>query len=392
MPEPRPHILFLTRWYPNRFDPMPGLFIRRHATAVAAMADVTVLYVHPSDCKTVKSSEVEHTTSGNFEEYIIYYPVLKPAIPGVQLLRAIHYYIHLYRGMRLIFRNRRPASLIHVNILTRLGLFALLVKTFMRIPYIVTEHWSRYLPITNTYRGLIRKMLTKRVACKAGAMTAVTYNLKRAMEYHGIRNPDFEVVPNVVEHNFFEPPLNQENTKTLLHVSCFEDRSKNISGLLRAVASLARIRSDFRLLLVGEGQDLEQMKTYANQLQLGKWVTFTGLAEGGELLRLYHAACCLVMFSNYENMPVVINESLACGKPVIATAVGGIPEVIDTSRGILVPPGDEEALYRAMDTMLDHAFSYDATAIREYALSMFSQDVIGARFMEIYQQVLRKQP
>lgn len=367
---------------------MPGLFIRRHAIAVAADADVTVLYVHPADSKEVRSREIEQFSSANFKEYIIYYPAITINYPGVQFFRAILYFIHLLKGMRIVARAGKPIDIIHVNILTRLGLFALLTKAFTGIPYVVTEHWSRYLPVTNTYRGRARKMITRLVAGKAAALTAVTLNLKQAMERHGIRNTNFFVVPNVVENGFFEPTLYQGNTKTLLHVSCFEDRSKNISGLLRAIASLSQVRTDFRVLMVGEGQDWQQLKNYCDELQLSERVFFTGLAEGRDLLKMYQSASCLVMFSNYENMPVVINESLACGKPVIATAVGGIPEIIDPTRGILLAPGDEEALYRAMDYMLDHVEGYDAPALRDYALGRFSQEAVGSRFLEIYHQVL----
>ena len=93
------------------------------------------------------------------------------------------------------------------------------------------------------------------------------------------------------------------------------------------------------------------------------------------------------MFSDYENSPCVIAEAFASGLPVIATRTGGIPEHVHDDNGILVAPGDEEGLARALASMLDHAGEYDAVKIREYALRNFGPDAVGRRFHDLYLKV-----
>ncbi|MGC8866087.1 MAG: glycosyltransferase [Bacteroidales bacterium] len=385
------HILFITRWYPNKEDPMPGLFVRRHALAVARYAEVSVLYLH------ALSPAAYHIRPGIYldetpglTEVSVYYKGFKGNFPGGEVIKGIMYLVSVWRGYRYLRKHRGPFQLIHVNILTRAAIFPFILRFTAGIPYIITEHWSRYLPTVNTYRGFIRKIATPLVARYASALTAITHNLKSAMQQHGIDHPVFEVIPNVVDTDFFSPESHPENSKILLHVSCFEDRSKNISGLLQAVSMLRKKRNDFKLLLVGEGQDLHAMMELSKQLGLDDVVTFTGLAEGDTLVEYYRKSCCLVMFSNYENMPVVINESLSCGKPVIATAVGGIPEIMKEppAKGYLVPARDVMALVEAMDTMLDNHQSFDSEDLRRYAIEKFSPEAVGKSLITLYRKIL----
>jgi glycosyltransferase involved in cell wall biosynthesis len=101
------------------------------------------------------------------------------------------------------------------------------------------------------------------------------------------------------------------------------------------------------------------------------------------------AANCFVLFSDYENQPCVILESLASGIPVIATKVGGIPEIVDKKRGILVENKNEDALLEAMKRMLEKNVELDSSEdLRKYVVENFSKSVIAEKFSEIYNQVL----
>ncbi len=389
MDQKKPQILFISRWYPNKEDSMAGLFVKRHAQAIAYYAQVYVLYVHSIANKKKVFKGWDYSHSNGLHELKIYYSGASKKVPANQIINGILYLFYLTRGFFWLKTRIGKFQIVHVNILTRAGILALLLKIFAGLPYLITEHWSRYLPITNTYKGLLRKSITRKVVKNAEAITVVTENLKNAMQRHGLHHKKFYIVPNVVNTNIFKPSSLNLSSKKFLHVSCFEDKSKNISGLLRATQRLSQLRHDFKLILVGDGQDFQQIQEYSKTLHLEPYVIFTGLIEEEEqLAEYYRQSCCMVMFSNYENMPVVINESLACGKPVIATRVGGIAEIIDSNKGILIEPGDEDSLCEAMNFMLDHATDYDARALRDYAVENFSFSRVGKRFFEIYQEII----
>ena len=98
-----------------------------------------------------------------------------------------------------------------------------------------------------------------------------------------------------------------------------------------------------------------------------------------------------MLSSLWESKPVVILEALTCGLPVIAPALGGIPEVITPSCGLLFKPGDLDDLVDKLSSMLSRLEDYDAQVIRSYAVDTFSQGAVGKRLNAIYQQIVADQ-
>jgi glycosyltransferase involved in cell wall biosynthesis len=174
-----------------------------------------------------------------------------------------------------------------------------------------------------------------------------------------------------------------------VHVSCFEDRSKNISGLLRVTGRLTKERNDFRVVFVGEGADYERMTELAGQTGLkDRVVFFAGLLEGEALVHNLQAADFMVISSHYENLPVVISEAFACGLPVLSTDVGGIAEILTKDRGKLVPPGDDGALLDGLRFMLDHVQDFHPEKIREFAVDYCSREKVSQQLKALYYQAL----
>jgi glycosyltransferase involved in cell wall biosynthesis len=92
------------------------------------------------------------------------------------------------------------------------------------------------------------------------------------------------------------------------------------------------------------------------------------------------------MFSNYENFPVVINEAFCMGVPVLATSVGGIPERVNKTNGILIQPADENALEQKLRAFLDGNFMFDTEKLMQQSRKEFSAEKIGEELCEIYQR------
>jgi len=385
-----PKVLFLARWYPDRYDPMMGLFIKRHAEVAAGFADVAVLYLRAAPDKPF-GYLIEQKIDNNVVTTVVYYGT-KNILPSIvtKMFAGFLFVIAFFKGYRFILETWQKPDIIHVNVLTRLGLFALWLRWFKGVRYVITEHWSRYLPVTGTYKGIIRKPLTKIIVRNAEAVSTVSKNLAKAMQSHGLNNKRYMLLPNVVDTDEYTPNTSEsERTKKrFIHISCFEDRSKNITGILHTISNLAKIRNDFECVMVGEGIDLEKMKSLAVQLGLKEsQVRFTGLLEDENLIDAYQSAEFMVMFSNYENMPVVISESLSCGLPVVATAVGGIPEYINEGNGRLVAAGDEAVLLEAICFMLDHCSDFDKQKIRQNAIEIFGKQAVAEKLEEFYNYV-----
>lgn len=384
-------VLFLARWYPNRYDPMYGLFIQRHAESLKGLCKVGVVYVHAADDLPAGSMyELESHPGDGLQTVRVYYQavVSQNALPR-PFLKAFRFYKANAMGIRHLKEKMGGFDLIHIHILSRLGLIGLYYKWMRQTPFVVSEHWSRYLSITGGFNGVLRKWLTRMVVRNAYAVTTVTQNLSNAMKHHGLKNDNYQVLANVVDPVFFNTKASKHTSdkKKLVHISCFEDKSKNISGLLRVIQKLSWQRNDFVLQLIGSGMDFVWLKQLSVELGLdGDSIQFSGLLEGSALADAMGSADLTVVFSKFENFPVVINESFVLGVPVIASRVGGIPEFVNSSNGILVDAQDEEGLLRQLNNFLDGKIHFKANVISEKARADYAPSAIGNHLLRIYQQ------
>lgn len=351
---------------------MLGLFVQRHAEAAALYNDISVVYVHPDN----QYERIDETIN-DVRTIRVYYKQSKSKI--LSLLR-------FFRANRKALKRLPKPDIIHVHILTRLGIIAWWHKIIHGTPYIITEHWSRYLP-GNDFNGFLRKNITKLVVKNASAVTTVTEILAKAMQAHGLRNDNYIVVPNVVDFNKFKPIKHHNDVPKIVHVSCFENKSKNITGLIEALNILETKNIDYQCVFIGDGMDFEMIKDYAQKLKNQDNIRFTGVLEGQEFIDELASSDFLVLSSNYETQGVVLLEAFACGLPVVSTNVGGIPEIVTESNGILVPPQDPEQLAAAMQAMLQTYQNYEAVTLRDSIIKKFSNEAVGKLLDDIYKEL-----
>jgi teichuronic acid biosynthesis glycosyltransferase TuaC len=143
-----------------------------------------------------------------------------------------------------------------------------------------------------------------------------------------------------------------DKDEIVLFVGRFDDK-KGIFELLDAFASLASHRPNLRLAYVGDGPGGEQLRNKSKHLALEQRIFFPGPCSSQKVAEWLAAANVLALPSYNEGNPNVVIEALSCGRPVIATDVGGIPELVRSSSGILVAPKDWRALAAAIDTAME---------------------------------------
>ncbi len=135
----------------------------------------------------------------------------------------------------------------------------------------------------------------------------------------------------------------------------FAGRLTAQKSLALALDALART-DGISLVIAGEGPDRVPLERQAAELGLDGRVRFLGPLPRARILELFHAADATVLSSSWENFPHTVVEALAVGTPVVATATGGVAEVVtDGANGLLVPPGDVEALAAAISRLFGEA-------------------------------------
>ncbi len=371
-------VLYLTQWYPWRHDAMEGLFVRNHAEAAVRQGiDVCVLY-----CREQAHAEpmeiVDQTTNGVRELYVYYSGSASAA---------------LRRGRNEVFARWGKPDICQVNVLSKYAFLAYELYRLHHIPYVLVEHWSGYLPANGDYlrnnRGL-KKRLYEHVVRHARCVLPVSHMLQTAMQACGLRNDCWRPIHNVVYDCFYadvQRPIAQPPYE-LLHVSCFDEKAKNVRGILDAVKKLEQRRDDFRLRIIGTGIDYEADKAYADSLHLSAGrVIFEGEKTPEEVCAAMQHAHLFVLFSRYETAGVVLAECMAVGLPFVATNVGGIPEMMNDDVGMLVESEDVQALTDTIDKMLHRLPSYHEETIRHYGRD-YSYDKVGEQLKKLYESVL----
>lgn len=366
---------------------MAGLFVRKHAEAVSRHARVCVLF--PFSDPKLRDFNVVEEHFGAVTEIYVYYPFCKnPLLKTIS--KGINYVRAFFIGYKVVLTRFGKPDVCHANVLTRSGLLAYFLKKRYRIPYVITEHWTRYLPENFSYSGYFYKKISECVVREASAVMPVSEDLMRAMIKCGLHSQQYQVVNNVVDDFFYIPREKiVRSKKRILHISCFDEKHKNVFGILRVIKQISQQRTDFELIIVGTGVDFQITYDYAQSLNFPKGlVQFVGEQTPQEVCNWFYQCDFFLFFSNYETAGVVISESLACGKPVISTPVGIAPDVITNENGRLVGIGDEEQLAKQTDWMLDHFNEFDAEKIRE-AGRQFSYEIVSDKLMDIYNKTLQ---
>jgi glycosyltransferase involved in cell wall biosynthesis len=163
----------------------------------------------------------------------------------------------------------------------------------------------------------------------------------------GARGVPERVVPNALQPDDFTPHEPNPDAADFLFIGELR-RLKGVDVLLQALARLQGSRA-VRAVIVGAGPEATEFKSLADELGLGSLVTFPGAMPARTAFPLGRS---LVVPSRAESMPYIVLEAAAAGMPLIATNVGGIPEIVNGTDTPLMSPGDVEVLERAMQGFL----------------------------------------
>ena len=201
--------------------------------------------------------------------------------------------------------------------------------------------------------------------------------------------------PNCVVHNGvsaveFEPVASDPSATDLLFVGELR-LLKGVDALIDAIATLATNGQPVTATIVGEGPDRSTFEAAVTAHGLGDAVKFVGAMPARAAFALGRL---LVVPSRAESLPYIVLEAAAAGLPMIATRVGGIPEIFGADAGELVPPADAAALARAIQSALHNPVERREAALRlrERVREAFSTDAMTDAVLAAYRQALTSRP
>ncbi len=220
-------------------------------------------------------------------------------------------------------------------------------------------------------------------------VAAVDRSSTEALRRIGI---DAVVVPNGVELAEFSGPRIHDGAFRFLFVGRHE-RQKGVDVLLEAAHLLgAEGGAPFSVRIVGHGSQTDRLRALAARLGIDRQVAFLGLLPRDRLVAEYRSADAFVLPSRAEGFPIAILEAWAAELPVLATAVGGIPDVCTTENSLLVPPENPSALTGAMVRLMADQGLREHLGIsgKELARARFDWAAIGRTYIDLYESAVHR--
>lgn len=205
--------------------------------------------------------------------------------------------------------------------------------------------------------SFLYKWLLKFNLRKADKICSTSYAMKEEIKKY--TDKDITVIPFGVNLNVFKPMPSQhvfkDNSMVIGTIKALE-KNYGLQYLIDAFAILRnRVKEEYavKLLIVGKGSFEGELKTKTNILGIESETVFTGFISPAEIPFYQNMLDITVFPSLSESFGVSVVEAMACGKPVIVTNVGGLPEVVENNiTGLIVPPENAEKLAEAMETLL----------------------------------------
>ena len=373
-------ILTFSSLYPNNVDPSHGIFVERRLRELISRTSIRSTVVAPVPWFPFRgrifgrygemAAVFRRECRSGVEVFHNRYPLI-PRI-GMNLAPRL-----MARGSRHLVRDcidKNDVALIDAHYFYPDGVAAALLARELGLPYCITARGSD-INLIARYESPRRQML--QAARGASALIAVSQALADAMRELGMSAEKIHVLRNGVDLDFFCPADQAGNDGdsppgqlTFLSVGALK-AAKGHDKAIRFIAQMPQTH----LVVVGRGPEKAALHDLANELRVSERVTFTGTLDPDALRAQYRQADALILMSEREGMPNVILESLACGTPVLATAVGGIPELLSESCcGETVASRDAAGLAGAWRNLSQRGINRDR--IRHSAMRFSWQDTI----------------
>lgn len=360
--------LIITKIFPNSVERLSSPFNRRQFAELSKLCEVEVLATipwFPGASALQRWSPAGRLSGVPAEERIDGMRVRHPRfvfLPKIGHGIAGPLYAASLATTALRYRNRVDVVLgawAYPD-----GFAAVAIAQLLGVPSVVKLHGSD-MNVVARMRGPRQGL--KWALPRASRVVAVSRPLaERAIEL-GVAPARVDIVPNGVDREVFHPSDRADARRRLgldsaeklvLYVGHLKE-AKGVFDLLRAFERHHDELRGARLVLVGGGPEAPACRALAEQL--GVAATFAGEQPHEQIPLWFGAADVVTLPSWNEGMPNVVVEALACGRPVVASAVGGIPEIVKGDAGELVAPRDPESLGKALVRAL--AKSHDAEKI-----------------------------
>jgi len=384
-------VLTFSTLYPNAARPAHGIFVETRLRQLVASGQIQSSVVapvpwfpftHPAFGAYSAQARAPRAETRNGIE------VLHPRFPLLPKIGMTLSPLLLYRAVRPFverLHRERGFDLIDAHYFYPDGVAAAMLGQRLDVPTVITARGSDVNLIAQ-YR--LPRRLIRWAARQAAAVVTVSQALKDKLVALGVEHERIHVLRNGVDLELFHPN-DQERLRAELDLR--RPTLLSVGNLLAfkghgLVIEALSLLPQCELVIAGEGPDRAAFEALARQRGVSERVRFVGSLDQQDLRRYYCAADALVLASSREGWPNVLLEAMACGTPVIATAVGGVPEIVtSTEAGVVVEERSAPALARAVREL--SVRPRERAATRRFA-EQFGWEATSKGQLQLFRQVL----
>ena len=386
--------LVLTNLFPNPVEPARGIFVLQETLRLREFYDLKVMAPLPWVPRSLRENR----------RYAYHAAPMVEQCEGLEIHHPRHlviprYFRFLYGPLlflgllplaRRMAKERKPDFILAHYVFPD-GYAAVKLGRMLGIPVIVKARGSDINLFTRTW---MRRRMTLWTLRNSKCIVAVSRALKEKMISLGIDGERIEVVHNGLDTTRFHPSDRlacrarlglEERPFTFLFIGYLRSL-KGIFTMLQAFRAIPEMeRRGARMIMIGEGELQDEAAVRIRRFGMSNQVRLVPPIKHDEVPEWIGACDCLLLPSMMEGYPNVLIEAMACGRPVIASRVGGIPEIVRDGRtGRLIEPNDPWALTDAMLEMMK-GFEFDSTAAEAAGRGW---DAVAAEMSELIQRVL----
>jgi teichuronic acid biosynthesis glycosyltransferase TuaC len=285
--------------------------------------------------------------------------------------------------------NGEHADIVHAHFAYPDGVAAWKLARRYHLPIIVTVHGS---DINVLAKDVGRRRLIVQMLQDADGIVCVADDLVQKVTALGAPASRIHLIPNGVDISKFYPG-DKNVHRTHLGLGHFRKLLLTVGNLVpikgydRLIHALVNTDPDIGLVMAGEGHELERLERISRRLGLEKRIQFAGPVPHARLAAYYRAADFLVISSHSEGWPTIILEALACGLPVLANRVGGIPEALSSPElGLLMENNNPLTIASAIASAYKR--TWDKGRIVSFA-ERYTWMEIARRYENLYAQIIQ---
>jgi len=343
-------LLIITNLFPNAQEPGRAVFNKQQFMELSKLCELRVIAPIPYfgySKKQVPVIEVINGIEVHHPRYLV--------IPKIfRCLYGLFYFLGIRRTVEEVYREFKFDEILATWAYPDAFGSALLARSLNK-PLVIKVHGS---DINITTRYFLRRKMVTWAFGQAQKVIAVSEALKQRIIDLGIPGEKVIVIPNGVDTTAFYPQDKMECRKKLSlpldkKLVLFAGNLEMVKGIDLLIDAMAKVREDTNLVVVGAGSIKNQLTRKVKSLGLDGRILFAGQKAHSEIPLYMNAADLFCLPSRNEGCPNVLLEAVACRIPVVATKVGGIPEIIrSNSNGILVNLGNSGELSAGINTLI----------------------------------------